>query len=116
MKKKRYYYYYEGRKYYSLTPKIRVIEIVFRKTIRRGFSPAGSNYYFIEDNCTMTPNAKISQSILWRAWQFWAHENGYHHGSKKTFTRRLKDRGINNDGYHNGARAYAGVDLKGAIK
>ena len=71
---------------------------------------------FIEDNCTMTPSAKVSQSILWRAWQFWAHENGYHHGSKKTFTRRLKDRGINNDGYHNGARAYAGVDLKGAIK
>jgi len=71
---------------------------------------------FIEDNCTMTPNTKITQSALWGAWQFWAHENGYHHGSKKTFTRRLKDRGINADGYHNGARAYAGIDLKTGIR
>jgi putative DNA primase/helicase len=66
---------------------------------------------FIEDTCTIDPNAKISQSILWGQWQFWASQNGYRHGSKKTFTRRLKDRGIADDAYQNSARAYAGIGL-----
>ena len=66
---------------------------------------------FIDENCTLGQGLKVTQVGLWNVWQEWARENGYFCGSKKTFTRRLKDRGINADGYHNGVRAYVGVGL-----
>lgn len=66
---------------------------------------------FLEENCLQGTGLKVSQKRLWGIWQEWSKENGYFCGSKKTFTRRLKDRGINADCYVNGARAYSGVGL-----
>jgi P4 family phage/plasmid primase-like protien len=71
---------------------------------------------FIEENCSTGTDLKISQSNLWILWQGWAKDNGYFCGSKKTFTRRLKDRGINPDGYLNGSRAYVGISLKSLVR
>jgi len=71
---------------------------------------------FIEDNCTIDPNAKVPRTVLWGKWQFWSNQNGHYTGSKKTFTRRLKDRGIADDGYLNGVRAYVGIDLGGSAQ
>jgi putative DNA primase/helicase len=67
---------------------------------------------FIDENCTLGPGLKVTQAGLWNLWQEWSKENGYFSGSKKTFTRRLKDRGISADGYHNGARAYVEIGLE----
>jgi putative DNA primase/helicase len=66
---------------------------------------------FIDENCTLGPGLKVTQAGLWNLWQEWSKENGYFCGSKKTFTRRLKDRGISADGYHNGVRAYVEIGL-----
>jgi putative DNA primase/helicase len=71
---------------------------------------------FIEEHCSIDAGLKISQANLWSLWQEWAKDNGYFCGSKKTFTRRLKDRGINPDGYLNGSRAYIGISLKALQK
>jgi putative DNA primase/helicase len=67
---------------------------------------------FIEEHCSIGTDLKISQANLWNLWQEWAKDNGYFSGSKKTFTRRLKDRGVNPEGYLNGSRAYVGISLK----
>jgi putative DNA primase/helicase len=67
---------------------------------------------FIDDGCSVGEGLKTSQAYLWTLWQQWARDNGYFHGSKKTFTRRLKDRGINADGYDKGVRAYIGITPK----
>jgi P4 family phage/plasmid primase-like protien len=64
---------------------------------------------FIGEGYSLDPSLKISQNELWTSWQFWAKQNGYHQCSKKTFTRRLKDRGITTDSYIGGQRAYAGI-------
>jgi P4 family phage/plasmid primase-like protien len=66
---------------------------------------------FISENCTLETSLKVTQSALWSRWQEWSKENGYFTGSKKTFTRRLKDRGISDLGYVNGQRAYTGIKL-----
>ena len=93
---------------------------------KEGLSPAprirlASNQYradcdilgeFIDDGCKLGEGLKVSQAYLWTLWQQWARDNGYFHGSKKTFTRRLKDRGINADGYDKGVRAYLGIAPK----
>lgn len=71
---------------------------------------------FIEEHCSIGADLKISQANLWNLWQEWAKDNGYFCGSKKTFTRRLKDRGVNPDGYLNGSRAYMGISLKALQK
>ena len=66
---------------------------------------------FMDENCALGVGLRVTQLGLWTLWQEWSKANGYFCGSKKTFTRRLKDRGINADGYHNGVRAYCGVGL-----
>jgi len=66
---------------------------------------------FIEENCTLSNGLKVTQQSLWTHWQDWARDNGYFCGSKKTLTRRLKDRGISADAYQNGVRAYSGISL-----
>lgn len=64
---------------------------------------------FIGEGYSLDPSLKISQNELWTAWQFWAKQNNYYQCAKKTFTRRLKDRGITTDGYIGGQRAYIGI-------
>lgn len=66
---------------------------------------------FISELCSIDNSYKVSQKNLWDAWQAWSKENGFFTGSKKTFTRRLKDRGISDSSYVSGARAYAGIKL-----
>lgn len=66
---------------------------------------------FFLEKCSLGQELKVSQSHLWIFWQEWCKENGIFSGSKKTFTRRLRDRGINSDGYIGGSRAYVGIEL-----
>jgi len=66
---------------------------------------------FITENCSLEHGLKVSQSELWSQWKEWSQENGYSCGSKKSFTRRLRDKGISAEGYLNSSRAYEGICL-----
>jgi len=66
---------------------------------------------FFTDQCSIGNELKVSQSHLWGIWKTWSQENGIFSGSKKLFTRRLRDRGITSDGYIGGNRAYVGIEL-----
>lgn len=66
---------------------------------------------FISENCKLDSDLKVLQKSLWSEWIIWAEQNGYRRGSKKTFTRKLKDRGILDNVYINTQRAYAGISL-----
>ncbi|QWD86375.1 hypothetical protein AOC06_05190 [Polynucleobacter paludilacus] len=66
---------------------------------------------FISEKCILDPQQKISQPHLWGQWEVWAQQNGCFRGSKKTFTKRLKERGIGADGYIAKERAYTGIAM-----
>ncbi|TFW02463.1 hypothetical protein E4K72_13465 [Oxalobacteraceae bacterium OM1] len=48
---------------------------------------------WLEEECTLS-RAQQDQQQVWGSWQVWCERNGHLAGSKNTFTRRLKDRGI----------------------
>jgi len=64
---------------------------------------------FVRENYVLSPNQRIAQSTLWEHWKLWTETNGYRHGGKRTFTRRLKERGIDSDVYLGKVRAYGGI-------
>lgn len=49
---------------------------------------------FLEDQTEIAIDAKESQSDLFYRWRNWCESNGVRHGSKKTFTQRLAERGF----------------------
>jgi len=64
---------------------------------------------FIEELCVLDKSARISQRILWEEYQQWCEDNGVKSGSKKTFTRRLEDRGVVAAGWRGRDRLYSGI-------
>lgn len=65
---------------------------------------------FLQDSTQAAPNERIEQSRLYTAWQSWCGFNGVQYGSKKSFTRRLTERGIA-EARSNGQRYYCGLKL-----
>jgi putative DNA primase/helicase len=65
---------------------------------------------FLQDSTQTAPNERIEQSRLYTAWQSWCGFNGVQYGSKKSFTRRLTERGIA-EARSNGQRYYCGLKL-----
>lgn len=66
---------------------------------------------FISEKCILEHQQKVSQAHLWGQWQSWAQQNGHFYGSKKTFTKRLKERGVGAEGYIAKERAYTGIGM-----
>ena len=64
---------------------------------------------FIDEECVLDKSARVSQRILWLSYQSWCFENGVKSGSKKSFTRRLEDRGVISAGWEGKERLYTGV-------
>lgn len=63
---------------------------------------------FLSDMTVSDPNSRVPQSDLFQKWKFWCENNGVRHGSKKTFTQRLAERGFL-EGRSNGERHYCGL-------
>jgi len=66
---------------------------------------------FLDDKAEIAIDAKESQSDLFFHWRVWCEGNGVRHGSKKTFTQRLAERGFT-EARSNGGRYYTGLKLK----
>lgn len=66
---------------------------------------------FLEDQTEIAIDTKESQSGLFSRWRYWCEVNGVRHGSKKTFTQRLAERGFT-EARSNGGRYYTGLKLK----
>lgn len=66
---------------------------------------------FLEDQTDIAIDAKENQSDLFSRWRYWCEVNGVRHGSKKTFTQRLAERGFT-EARSNGGRFYTGLKLK----
>jgi putative DNA primase/helicase len=64
---------------------------------------------YIEEQCVLNKSARISQRILWEGYQEWCEDNGLKHGSKKSFTRKLEDRGVVAAGWKGRERLYSGI-------
>ncbi len=62
---------------------------------------------FLEEY-TLDPQAQIPQQQLWNNWRSWCENNGIREGSKKSFTRRLLNRGIV-QGWKGSLRQYNGI-------
>lgn len=61
------------------------------------------------DECTRPdPSGRVEQKALWHQWRLFCQNEGVSEGSKKTFTRRLAERGILTT-RSNGKSYYAGV-------
>lgn len=65
---------------------------------------------FLADKTVSDPSARTAQGTLFERWQGWCNANGLRHGSKKTFTQRLAERGFP-DGRSSGNRFYVGLRL-----
>ena len=65
---------------------------------------------FIQDNLTVDPNGRIEKEKVFSIWKSWCDSNGCQHGSSKTFTQRMAERGYGVV-QSNGKRFYAGVLL-----
>lgn len=66
---------------------------------------------FLEDCCSIDPNGKVTQRVLFSRWIQWCDTNGVRHGSKMSFTRRLVENGLG-ELKSNGERYYTGIDSK----
>jgi len=64
---------------------------------------------FLEEQCVLEKAARISQRELWNSWVFWCDESGVKSGSKKSFTRRLEERGVVAAGWQGKERMYSGI-------
>jgi P4 family phage/plasmid primase-like protien len=63
---------------------------------------------FIDEKTVADHTAQIGQAELFTAWCVWNNLNGTRHGSKKSFTRKLTERGFE-VGRSNGGRYYVGL-------
>jgi len=63
---------------------------------------------FLSEECEFLPNERTTQRVLWERWRNWCTDSGVRHGSKKSFTRRLAERG-HEIAKSNGKRYYKGV-------
>lgn len=63
---------------------------------------------FLSEECEFLPNERTTQRVLWEQWRNWCTDSGVRHGSKKSFTRRLAERG-HEIAKSNGKRYYKGV-------
>ena len=55
--------------------------------VRRTASP---HLVFIEERCTLDPQARITLDSMWNAWAAWCAEDGAEEGNRRWFTRKLK--------------------------
>ncbi len=63
---------------------------------------------FLDEKTTPDPNGKVEQKQCFLDWRFWCDGNGAKHGSKKSFTQRMAERGYSI--YEsNGKRFYTGL-------
>jgi putative DNA primase/helicase len=44
---------------------------------------------FVDETCTLDPEATVVIDDLWRAWKQWAERNGVHKGNKQQFGKNL---------------------------
>lgn len=66
---------------------------------------------FLDDKTDSDPNGRIEQSEAYLKWCTWATLNGVRHGAKKSFTRKLDERG-HIEVKSNGKRYYSGLTWK----
>jgi putative DNA primase/helicase len=66
---------------------------------------------FLDERFDSDPNGKVEQGDAFSKWRQWAEANGVRAGSKKSFTRKLEERGFT-EARSNGKRYYAGLILK----
>jgi len=64
---------------------------------------------FMEEHCILDKSARVRQRSLWQTYQDWCEDNGVKYGSKKSFTRKLEDRGVVAAGWQGKDRMYSGV-------
>jgi putative DNA primase/helicase len=63
------------------------------------------------NECTIAdPNSKVHEALLFSRWRGWCEANGVQHGSKKSFTLRLVERGYR-QAPSNGKPFYSGLTL-----
>jgi len=67
---------------------------------------------FIDEQCVLDKSARVIQRELWRGYQFWCGENGVKAGSKKSFTRKLEERGVVAGGWQGRDRMYSGIRFR----
>jgi putative DNA primase/helicase len=65
---------------------------------------------FLDDKTIADPDGRVEQARLFDCWRFWCEQNGVRYGAKKTFTRKMHDRGFA-EGRSNGTRYYSGLRL-----
>ena len=65
---------------------------------------------FLQDMTELSPESRVLQAGLYSTYQKWCKANGLHPHSKKTFTQRLRARGIH-DGKSGNERYYLGIKL-----
>ena len=70
---------------------------------------------FLQDMTELSPESRVLQAGLYSTYQEWCKANGLHPHSKKTFTQRLRARGIH-DGKSGNERYYLGVKLSSRDK
>jgi putative DNA primase/helicase len=67
---------------------------------------------FLEEKTKLDPSGRAEQSAIFSSWKWWCEENGTRHGSKKSFTQRMAERGYPAC-QSNGNRYYTGLTLLG---
>lgn len=66
---------------------------------------------FLDERTDSAPNGKVEQTEAFSRWRTWAEVNGVRAGSKKSFTRKLAERGFA-EARSNGKRFYTGLVWK----
>jgi len=65
---------------------------------------------FLEEKTKPDPSVRAEQSAIFSSWKWWCEENGTRHGSKKSFSQRMAERGYPAC-QSNGNRYYTGLAL-----
>jgi len=65
---------------------------------------------FLEECTIADTKSKVAETQLFSRWKAWCEANGVQHGSKKTFTQRIGERGYA-QAKSNGKRSYRGLIL-----
>jgi putative DNA primase/helicase len=65
---------------------------------------------FLEEKTTPDPNGRVEQKQFFFDWKIWCDGNGAKHGSKKSFTQRMAERGYT-AGASNGKHYYLGLAI-----
>ena len=65
---------------------------------------------FLDERAVMGANERVEQTKLFAVWRDWCESNGVRYGSKKSFTRKLDERGFK-EARSNGERLYTGLSL-----